>query len=137
MKKFQFLEHTADIKFRAFGKTLSDLYKNNALALFEVFYDKNVKGKENYNINVKGKDYESLLYNFLEEFLFLFDSKNFLPSKIISFKLDEKKLKITAEVSGDQIKNYNVNTHVKAVTYNEMFIKKQRSSWISQVVLDI
>jgi SHS2 domain-containing protein len=34
MDKFKFLEHTADIKFQAFGKTKEEAFKNSAFAMF-------------------------------------------------------------------------------------------------------
>ena len=33
--KYKFLEHTADIMFEAYGKTLNELFENSALAIFE------------------------------------------------------------------------------------------------------
>ena len=30
-----------------------------------------------------------------------------------------------------------INTDIKAVTYNEMFIEKRKNKWVAQVVLDI
>jgi len=137
MEKFKFLKHTADIKFRAFGKTPEEVFQNSALALFKTLYDKRIKTKKKFKIKTKGKDLENLMYNFLEEFLFLFDSKNFLPSRIINLKLNEKKFEIKAEISGDDIKNYSSSIHVKAITYSEMKIKKEKGIWISQVVLDV
>src|SRR3989338_8528762 len=97
IKKFKFLEHTADRKFQAFGKTLEEVFENSALALFNIIYDKKISENKKFKISVKGKDLESLMYNFLEEFLVLIDSKNFLPSKIINFRFDQKNLKIKAE----------------------------------------
>ena len=151
IKKFKFLEHTADRKFQAFGKTLEEVFENSALALFNIIYDKKISENKKFKISVKGKDLENLMYNFLEEFLVLIDSKNFLPSKITNFKLNtlrntprrgikginKKTLKINAEVIGDDAKDYNVIEHVKAITYNEMFVKKEKGKWIAQVVLDI
>lgn len=137
MKKFKFIEHTADIEFQAFGKNLKELFKNSALALSNSIYNKKIREKKEYKIKVKGHDLENLLYNFLEEFLILFDSENFILSKIKEIKLDEKNFKIKAEIIGDDIKNYKTSMHIKAITYNEMFIKKQKEKWICQVVLDI
>ena len=151
IKKFKFLEHTADRKFQAFGKTLEEVFENSALALFNIVYDEKIKNRTKFKIHAKGRDLENLMYNFLEEFLVLIDSKNFLPFKIINFNLDtlrntprkgikgtsKKAFKIKAEVVGDNAKNYNVSEHVKAITYNEMFIKKIKDKWVSQVVLDI
>ena len=136
-RKFKFLAHTADRKFQAFGKTPEKVFENSALALFNIIYDKKISENKKFKISVKGKDLESLMYNFLEEFLVLIDSKNFLPAKIVNFKLNKKTLKINAEVVGDDAENYNISEHVKAITYNEMFVKKIKGKWTSQIVLDI
>jgi len=137
MKKFKFLEHTADVKFQAFGKTIEEAFENSALAMFNVLHKGKIKSKKKFKINVKGRDFESLLYNFLEEFLVLFDSENFFLSKIDKIKIDKKNFKLRAEVSGDDTKNYSMSTYVKAVTYNEMFVRKQKDKWVVQVVIDI
>lgn len=135
--KYKFLKHTADVKFQAFGKDLKEVFKNSSLALFEVLYDKKVKHVKKKKIKVKGNNLENLMYEFLEEFLVLFDSENFLPSKISKIKFDKKNFEIEAEVVGDDIKNYSTSIHVKAITYSEMEIKKQKNKWIAQVVLDV
>jgi len=134
---FRFLPHTADIKFKAFGKTLKEGFENSALALFNTIYDKDIKEKIKFKIKINGNDLENLLYNFLEEILVLIDSKNFLPGKIKILKFDEKKFKIEAEIIGDNAENYEISMHVKAITYNEMFIKKLKNKFELQVVLDI
>ncbi|MEK6817541.1 MAG: archease [Nanoarchaeota archaeon] len=136
-KKFKFLTHTADIKFQASGKTLKEVYENSALALFNTIYDKKIKNKKKFKISVKGHDLESLLYNFLEEMLVLIDSKNFLPAKIKILNFNKKTFKIEAEILGDDAENYQISMHVKAITYNEMFIKGEKNKFMTQVVLDI
>ncbi len=37
--KFEYLEHTADVYIRAYGKTMEEAYANSALAMFEVMTD--------------------------------------------------------------------------------------------------
>ena len=88
--KYKFLEHTADIKFQAFGENIEEVFENSALAMFNAMYGGKVKEKKSFKINVKGKDFESLLYNFLEEILFLFDSENFFMAKVKNIKITEK-----------------------------------------------
>ncbi len=136
-KKFKFLEHTADIKFRAFGKSLEEVFENSALALKKILTEnKKVKSKIKKNIDVKGKDYESLLYNFLEEFLVLFDSEGFVLSEIKDIKI-RKDLRLKAKIIGDKAENYQISEHIKAITYNDMFVKKKDSEWVAQVVVDV
>jgi SHS2 domain-containing protein len=136
-KKFEFLEHTADIKFRAFGKTLEEVFENSALAMLNIIYKGKVKEEKKLKIKANGKDIESLLYNFLEEFLFLFDSENFLLSDVKNIKINEKNFTAEAEVVGDDVINYKTSVHVKAITYNEMFVKKDKNKYTAQVVVDV
>ncbi|MDP3026531.1 MAG: archease [Nanoarchaeota archaeon] len=163
MKKFKFLEHTADMKFQSFGKTLEEAFENAALALQEIMTKGiKVKSRINKKFEVNGKDNERLLYDFLEEFLFLLDSEDFLLSKIKRIKItripitnktekinkskaeaDEDdngkayNYKLTAEVIGDDADNYDFTNNVKAITYNEMFVKEEKSRWVCQVVVDV
>lgn len=134
--KFKFLEHTADVKFQAFGESVEKVFENSALALKEtICKKKKIKEVEEMKVVAKGKDYESLMYNFLEEILYLLDAENFIIGKIKEIKINGFKLK--AAIIGDKAKKYRISNKVKAITYNEMFIKKEKSRWISQVVVDV
>jgi len=134
--KFKFLEHTADAKFQAFGKNLEEAFVNAALALTKIMIDSKVKAKITKKIKVSGNDNKSLLYNFLEELLFLLDTKNFLLSKIKEIKIKNNTL--TAVLIGDNnLKSYEIKTNIKAITYHEMFIKQENNKFALQVVLDI
>lgn len=135
-KKFKFLEHTADVKFQAFGKTIEQVFVNSALAEKETICGKiKVSSKIKKEITVSGKDNESLLYSFLEKFLYLLDAEDFLLNKVKEIKISKGKLKAT--FLGDSAKRYKFRNSVKAVTYNEMFVRKEKNTWITQVVLDV
>ena len=133
--KFKFLEHTADIKFQAFGKNLEEVFANSALAMFNSMFNRKVKKTEKFNVEAEGKDNESLLYNFLEELIILFDENQFFLSGVEKIKIKDGKLQ--AKVVGDKAENYKISLDVKAITYNEMFVKKIKDKWVSQVVLDV
>ena len=135
--KFKFLEHTADIKFQAFGKSVEEMFENSALAIFNAMYNGKIKEKKIVKIKARGKDFESLLYNFLEELLILFDGEGFFLAKVENLKIDKKNFKLKAEVIGDDASNYKINIDVKAITYHEMFVKKKASMWVCQVVVDV
>ena len=67
---FEYLDHTADCKFKAFGKTKEEQFSNAALAMFNVMVDPlSVSPQIIKEINVTGDDDCQLLYNFLEELL--------------------------------------------------------------------
>lgn len=136
MGKITFLKHTADVKFQAEGKDLEEAFSNCALALKEVMIGKSkIKEEDERIIEVSGKDREKLLYEFLEEFLYLFDAERFVLSKIKHLKIEDGQL--DAVVVGDRAENYKISNSVKAVTYSEMFVKKKGSKFICQVVLDV
>ncbi|MBW2963472.1 archease [Candidatus Woesearchaeota archaeon] len=137
MVQYKFLPHTADVKFQAFGKTLEEAFKNCAYALTETITNyKKIKPTVEKTIKVESENQESLLYDFLEQFLILLDSKGFLLNKIK--KLTIKNNTLTATITGDtHPEKYEIDTHIKAVTYQEMFIKKEKGQYIIQVILDI
>ena len=117
------------------------------VAVSKIYPDKKitsvkVKSVIKKKIIINGKDKESLLYNFLEEFLFLLDAEDFLLSKINKInKIDITSGKLIAEVTGDKASNYKFTNDVKAITYNEMFVKQEKSKgkdkFICQVVVDV
>jgi len=131
----KFLPHTADIKFQASGPTLEKAFEESAKALRQTITKLKIQEKQEKGISIKAKDKESLLYNFLEEFLFLLDAENFILSKIKEIKI--KNLSLTATISGDKASSYKISNDVKAITYNQMFVKKQGDKFICQVVLDV
>ena len=88
---------------------------------------------------MNGKDKEALLYSFLEEFLFLLDAEDFIVDKIKKIKIEikGKKFELQAEAFGDRASEYKFTNDVKAVTYNQMFVKKEKDKYVVQVVLDV
>jgi SHS2 domain-containing protein len=135
---FKYLAHTADVKILASAPTLEKVFLSSAMALKEVILQKEkikVAEKIKKKILIFGKDNEALLYNFLEEFLYLLDAKNFLLSKIKKLKISKGKLE--AEAYGDKASNYKFSNEVKAITYNEMFVKREKRKFLAQFVLDV
>jgi len=133
-EKFRFLEHTGDFKFKVSGVTLNEIFENTVLAISAYLSpDKKVKSVKGKTLEVSGKDYESLLYNFMDEILFLLDSKGFVPAKA---SVTMRGFNLKAELYGDSAKNYAIQA-IKAATYAEMYIKETKSGWEAQAVLDV
>ena len=85
-----------------------------------------------------GEDYESLLYNFLDELIYLFDTKQFVVSKteVTIQRGDDYSLNVVAY--GDNTSKYKDLDAVKAPTYAEMHFKKNEEDlWEAQVVMDV
>jgi len=142
--KYKFLKQTADVRFQAEGKTLEEAFSNSVLALRETIAGKiNIVGKKEKKISADGKDFESLFYNFLEEFLYLLDAEGFLASKVKEIKIDRKNFELKAVVLGDKASHYKFSNAVKAITYNNMFVRQEKDKktkeikWVVQVVVDV
>ncbi|MCL4380969.1 MAG: archease [Candidatus Marsarchaeota archaeon] len=80
-KKYEYVDHTADIEFNAFGGSAEEAFKNSALALFDIISDiKKVKaeGARTYKIAIKedADTLENLLWQFLQSCLSILDAKD-------------------------------------------------------------
>jgi len=135
--KYEFLPHTADTKIRAYGKSLEEAFMNAALATTDTITDHTeIKQTVEKKIEVSSENKEALLYDFLEELLILQDTDDFLLSEVKDLKIDN--LKLTATFVGDtDSSKYEIRTHVKAITYQEMFIKEEDNLITIQFVLDL
>jgi SHS2 domain-containing protein len=135
---YKFLEHTADIKIQVKEKNIEMAFISSALALKQVIAENvDIKPLLTKKIKIKGTDLSNLLYNFLEELLFLLDSEQFILSEVINFKFDKQKFIIFAEISGDKSKKYRISNDVKAITYHEMKIVERKNQVIIEFVLDV
>ncbi|MBD3361255.1 archease, partial [Candidatus Woesearchaeota archaeon] len=125
MAKFEILEHTADGKFRAFGKSMERQFGNAVLAMFSFMFDiKKVNPKIEKQVKVSAKDKKALLYRWLEEFLVLLDTDQFIPSKVDKIKITKttKGWEIQGSMLGNKVGKHKHIGSVKAVTYSEMEI---------------
>lgn len=138
--KYEYINHTADLKVRAYGKTLEEAFTNAAIGGFDFLTDTSkIKKKIEKKISIKSKRIEALLYDFIEELLFLLDTEAFIISgfKDMKIKQEKNKFELTAVAQGDNYKNYEVKGDIKSITYSEMKIHKEKAGFVIDVVLDI
>src|SRR6056297_3433108 len=76
-EKYEYLEHTADAKFKAYGATLEEAFENAALAMMNVMIDTDtVKNTQSEIIELMSSDMDALLFEWLSELLFVFEVEN-------------------------------------------------------------
>ena len=140
MERYRFLEHTADAKFQAFGETLEEAFGNAALATAFLMWDwQEIHPEVEYEVELKGKDLKQLLSNFLEEIIYLLDSRSFLLKSPENIKInkEESVYRLKALFRGDNYsEKYKIYGDVKAITYNEMEIQSN-DRFMIQVVVDV
>jgi SHS2 domain-containing protein len=138
--KYEYIKHTADLKVRAYGKTIEEAFANVAIGGFDFLTDTSkIKKKAEKNISITSKRLESLLYDFIEELLFLLDTDSFIINSFKDMKIRQDKESCSLEciAVGDDYKSYSVKGDIKAITYSEMNIRKEKNGFVINVVLDI
>jgi SHS2 domain-containing protein len=139
MKPYEYLEHTADIKFRAYGKTPDEMLSNAALALFNSMINTAaVQPKETWKVKLSGQDLEQLAYDWLSELIFLFETE-FAVFSTFDVELHQNgDLRLEAAIVGEKIdpSRHAFDNEVKAVTLHQFEVKKN-DLWCIQVVLDV
>ena len=141
-RRFEYLEHTADIYIAAYGSNLEEAFENAALATVEVMTDSNkIKSKTLENVEVEAQDEYSLLYSWLEELLILFDVKGLLFSKFKIYEISGTKngLRLRAKIWGEVFdpERHPQKVGVKAVTYHLMEIVMKPEAVSVKFILDI
>jgi len=142
-KRFEFLEHTADLYIAAHGKSLEEAFENAAYATFEGMtnLDK-VQPKLEDTVEVEGHDELALLYNWLEALLVKFDVVGNIYSrfKIARIEKTSSGFKLKAKIWGEPFnsKKHLSKVGVKAVTYHRMEIKRDAKGAVTvKFILDI
>lgn len=135
MKKFEVLEHTADLKILAFGKDKKDVFLNMLLGMTEgqraeIKDKKKIKRK----IEIKSLDSKTLLVDFLSEALYLSQVNKEIYSDARFTKFIDTK--IEGELLGQKVERFGLD--IKAVTYHDLDIRQKKDgTWKATVLFDI
>lgn len=139
-QKFEFFEVTADVGYRAYGKTLGEAFENAALAMFEVMTDTSkIEPKIERKIEVESEDECALLYDWLSEFLVMLDVDYLMFSKFeVKIERKDEGFYLKGTVWGEEFNReiHESRAEVKAVTYHLMDVKQDNGVMV-QVILDI
>jgi SHS2 domain-containing protein len=139
MKPYEYLEHTADVKFRAYGMSPDEMLCNAALALFNSMLDTDtVQVKATWNVELVGSELEQLAYEWLSELVYLFETE-FAVFSTFDVKLYQNSVwGLKAAIGGEKVdkSRHAFDNEVKAVTLHEFEIRKN-DLWCIQVVLDV
>jgi SHS2 domain-containing protein len=138
--KFKYFDHTADVMFEGYGKTIEEAFTNSALAMFNIITDVDkVKKAKSFDIHVKADTYEKLLFDFFDELLFYLDTEHILFSKFEKMNIEKngRHFELYCLASGDLAEKYERHGDIKAPTYNEMSIKEDKKGWVIRAVVDI
>ena len=124
MKKFEYLDVTADIGFYAFGKNLNEAFENAGLAMFNIISDTdNIDSDKAIEFEITSEDMVSLLYDYLEELLFYHEVEFMLFSEFdIEIEEIDNNYNLKAIIKGESINwdKHERDCEIKAVTFHQM-----------------
>lgn len=141
---YKFVENLslADVAFRASGNTIEEMFESAALATTNVMVKDpgKIELKKRRKMTVSDKSLEKLLFNFLQEIIYLKDAERLIFGKYsVRIKDRAGTYSLVCIALGEKLDmaKHELVVDVKAVTYHLFEVKKEGDKWKSQVILDI
>ena len=138
MKRFEILDHTADIGIIIHGENLKALFGNAAEAFFHLITDlRKVRRRIERRVNIGGESLDRLMVDWLSELLYLHDVENLLFKGFEIDSVGEDGLKAIVKGEPFQEGVHVIKTEVKAVTYHQIEVRPEKRGWRARVILDL
>lgn len=134
----EILGHTADAKFEATGQSIEEAFSSTVDAFSEIIGGEG--GQNRHKITVESESHEALLFDFLDELIWLQDVEDVVIShaKSIDFEETDKGYRIEAVLWTNPITGDMAPTDVKGPTYSEMEMTyEEGKGWKIVAVLDM
>ncbi|MDD5288440.1 MAG: archease [Dehalococcoidales bacterium] len=137
-KDFEVIDHTADIGITAYGNDMKQAFANAACGLFSLITELDtVNGKERREIEVTAPDREALLVNWLNELIYLFETRQMLFNRFELTTLTDTGLKAAGFGESFDASRHHLKREVKATTYHMLKVEQSEGGWRAQVIFDI
>jgi SHS2 domain-containing protein len=138
-RDYEFLEHTADLGIRVFGRDVAELFRNAARALADLHTDvAAVETRERRRVEARGVDPPDLLRHWLTELHYLYETERLLlPEAAIVELTDER---VVAECRGERFDpaRHEARGEIKAVTAHGLEIWEEADgSLVAEVIFDL
>jgi SHS2 domain-containing protein len=141
---YEYLNHPADILLHSWGTDFVSSLQNLALAMFGCITSlscisiDSIQSEEYGHTVARGHDVRSLVYAFLDEWLFNFHDTGFVP-KEISMEYDASIYSAVSWGYGEvlDLSRHSRGMEVKAITYSAMRVVEKDGRWDVYVVVDI
>jgi len=135
---FETFDHTADIGLRITAPTLPELMAEAGRGFSSLIVANlaDVRSVEERTIQVAGAEPDYLLFDWLNELVYLLDREHLVFSQFDVRKTDEG---LSAACRGERLdrKRHQLEHEVKAVTYHDLKVEQSENGWQAEVILDI
>ncbi|MBP1708957.1 MAG: hypothetical protein H6Q40_746 [Deltaproteobacteria bacterium] len=138
MRSFRVLDHTADIGIAVNGRDLKTLFENAGHAFFHLLTDlRKVRPRVEKKVEVGAESLERMMVDWLSELLYLHDVEQLLFK---TFKVESiGKDGLRARVAGEpfQKETHVIKTEIKAVTYHQIRVAREKGGWTARIIFDL
>jgi SHS2 domain-containing protein len=136
MGGYEILEHTADVGLRARAATVTTLFEQTTRGLCDIAGIWQDAPGSSVAIDVEARDREGLIVDWLNEVLYLHDSRNVAVGSVEVDEVSEQRARgrVTVHPLGE---GAETAIQVKAVTYHQLDVREIPSGWSATVFFDI
>ncbi|EHH49726.1 hypothetical protein EGM_00436 [Macaca fascicularis] len=124
----------------AWGDTLEEAFEQCAMAMFGYMTDTGtVEPLQTVEVETQGDDLQSLLFHFLDEWLYKFSADEFfIPREVKVLSIDQRNFKLRSIGWGEEfsLSKHPQGTEVKAITYSAMQVYDEEKPEVF-VIIDI
>lgn len=135
---FETFEHTADLGLRIEAASLPELFADAARGLTSVLVDniEAIQPRDEEIIELSGLELDYLLFDWLNELLFRFESRQKLYR---DFEVHLTDGQLRAIVRGETCDptRHRLAHEVKAITYHELRVEQTNGVWRAELIVDI
>ena len=136
VKRFELIEHTADTGLVAYGENLPEAFGNAAYGLFSIIADlRRVKQAESRQFEIEERGPEDLLFEWLNQLVYLFDVEGMLMKKCQVLSLTDRSLKAVCYGEKYDPSRHRLKLAVKSATYHMLEVDKQKN--LVRVIFDV
>jgi SHS2 domain-containing protein len=137
-ERFEFIEHTADLGFRAYAVSIEELFVHAAEAFFETILPiESIEERIERSIEVEAAALDELMVSWLDEFLYLYDTEKLIFKRFQIKAIRQNQLEATAWGETMDPARHEIKRGIKAVTYHKLYVKETEGIWETQVIFDI
>lgn len=129
---YRFVEHGGEVEIEFEATTELGVFALALEAFAELVEPAGGGQPARREIELSGEDHALLLIDWLSELAFLSEVEDFAPERLVSAELSRDML--CAEVAG---RRGPVRTLVKAVTLNDLELRRKGGRWHGRVVIDV
>jgi SHS2 domain-containing protein len=134
---YEFFEHTADLGLRVRAPDLEGLFVESARGLFAMIAEPPpTAASRRVELQVGGDRPDYLLFDWLSELLFVFDSQQLL---LADFRVEIRSADLRGSAQAEPLdpSRHRLLHEVKAITYHGLLVEPTDEGWLAEIIVDI